>query len=460
MYLKKLRLKHHKKIFEKKSFFRWISFGGIFFLLLFQFFSLYQTYINIGQVVNRSIEKTFVNAIKEHRSYRMSSVEKNSSGKISVCFNKDTVKTKKEVITDDDVLDIGKASADEAMYKVNSYLIAKSPINLPKLDSIYARLLEKNKFSFTYDIILYKKDSVFLKTDRLGKFTRLQHTPKKELDFNTEVQAVYKNPFLLIFERMLWFFITSVILILIVSYALVYQLRLITRQKKIEKIRRDFVDSMSHELRHPLQGALSMAEVLENLTFSESVERRTNAIKRIQNNLFNLSNLLESIVQKSYSNELQQSAQWETNNLKEMLNDLVANFTLLSDKPIKFITHFESIKQDYYYDPIHFPNAIKNLIDNAIKYSNDNIEITISVINNKEDFVITVADTGIGISQKELPNIFNKFYRVYDKNRKYGFGLGLSYVKWVADIHSGKVSVSSKQGKGSEFSISVPFVKK
>lgn len=452
-------MKPHKKIFEKISLFRWISIGSIFFLLLFQFYFLYNTYESVSRIIKSSVEKSFVSAVREHRDYRMQNVQTNGTGRVEIKFNSSNKNDSDNRSEDEDILDLGKMNVDDAMFKANSYIISKSPLEISKLDSIYFRFLKDENLEFLYDIIIYKKDSVFFRTTRLVNVSNLQQTNRMELDFETDAQAFYKNPMTVILQKMLWFFISSVLLILVIGYALLYQLRIIIRQKRIEKIRRDFTDSMTHELRHPLQGALSMAEAMENPVFTENADRRTNAVQRIKHNLFNLSNLLESIVQKSYSEKLQQVAEWRDNNLKEMLNDLVVNFTILAKKKIVFVTHFEDIAPTYQYDTVHFPNAIKNLIDNAIKYSDESVTITISVEDNDENFTVTVADNGIGILDKELPYIFDKFYRVYGKKRDHGFGLGLSYVKWVADIHSGSVNVESHKGKGSVFSITIPKAK-
>lgn len=455
-----MQQQHNKKIFEKKSFFRWLSIGGLIFLLLFQFYSIHNTYNNISGIISQSIEEAFDKAVKEHRNYRIQGVQLNSTGKISIRFNDIRKDDNKDNQEEEEVLDLGTLNIDDAVYKANSYIISKSPIQIPKLDSIYNASLKNERFSITYDIVIYKKDSLYFATNRLPKnSSNLQHTEKKELDFETQVQAIYKNPVTIIFQQMIWYFIASVLLILIIGYALIYQLRMIVKQKQVEKMRKDFIDSMTHELRHPLQGALSMTEILQNPAFISSPERLYNATKRIKYNLLNLSELLDSIVQKSYSEKLQKYAQWQENNLKEMLNDLIANFMILTtDKEVKFITNFEHISSTYQYDSIHFPNAIKNIIDNAIKYANQCVEITVSVIDNDKEFNISIADNGIGISAKELPYIFDKFYRIFNEKKTHGFGLGLSYVKWVTEIHNGSVSVESQKGRGTIFRITIPKV--
>jgi two-component system phosphate regulon sensor histidine kinase PhoR len=394
-----------------------------------------------------SCNESLNSAINQYRSHR---------------FDKIDTETISLEISDIDSKKSGShnTTIDEVMYKINGILISATLFEIQKLDSIYSAVLKEKQIESKYNIVVFKHDSdTVLEQSRANEniMSYKFHTDRKELDSERDVRIYFTNPAGLILGKMLFSFVFSFIMLVVIVIALAYQFRVIGRQKKIELIRRDFIDSMTHELRHPLQGALSLSEILNNETIVKNNSLRNNMLERLKANLQSLDVLLRSLVVQSYSEQLQSVANWTQGDLKSCIDEIIAACSLSNEKIIHFRFNYSDAITNCWFDPIHFPNAIKNLIENAIKYSNNEVDIKIQAIIRDGFIEISVRDNGIGIRKEDMPYIFKKFYKGSSVAKNHGFGLGLSYVKWVCEIHGGEVTVSSLVNKGSVFNLIIPL---
>ena len=148
-------------------------------------------------------------------------------------------------------------------------------------------------------------------------------------------------------------------------------------------------------------------------------------------------------------------------NMDDLIQGVIESFKLqLEAKPSAVHTHFEAVPSEIWIDEEYFLHVLSNLMDNAIKYAKSEIDITIKTKTIFSKMLITIEDKGIGMSPDTVKHIFEKFYRAHAGNihNVKGFGLGMSYVKWVIDIHKGNIQVTSELGKGTEVEISLPMI--
>lgn len=230
----------------------------------------------------------------------------------------------------------------------------------------------------------------------------------------------------------------------------------ITKLRQLENLRKDFVANVSHELKTPLTSIKGFIETLMDGTpdpetsgkFLSIIYHETERLNYLIDDLLNISRL------ESGRTELRKKSV----ELEKLIGEII--FTAenrMRDKNLRLKKHLDA--DTIIADEHLLREVIINLLDNAIKYTPDGGEITVSTLKRKDGVQISVKDTGIGIPEESLGRIFERFYRV-DKGRSRemgGTGLGLSIVKHIIDRHGGKLSVASELGKGSEFSFSIPF---
>lgn len=235
----------------------------------------------------------------------------------------------------------------------------------------------------------------------------------------------------------------------------------ITELKRLENIRRDFVANVTHELKTPITSIKGFVETIQNGAFEDKKELNK-FISIIARQADRLNSLVDDILTLSRiekESELKE-VHLEILPLKPVIESAVStNLPKAKEKNIKIEVSFPDKLKAKINERL-LEQAISNLIDNAIKYSDEGKEITIKGEESNSDITIQVADEGYGIEAEHIPRLFERFYRV-DKSRsrqRGGTGLGLAIVKHIAILHGGKVGVESTPGKGSIFSIFLPKV--
>lgn len=253
--------------------------------------------------------------------------------------------------------------------------------------------------------------------------------------------------------------ITALFLLVILG-AFAHTVRTILKQKRIGQIRSDLVNNLTHELKTPISTIGLACEALSDPSLprtDEQVKRFTNMI-RDENK--RLGSLVENVLQSAVLEDGQMVIKRVDLDLHNLIRDVVRSSSMqVSRRNGNVEMELNAELHHISGDRIHLTNLLYNLIDNAIKYTEQEPKIRIRTSSNNERVTLSVSDNGIGIPSSEHRKIFDRLYRVPTGNihNTKGFGLGLSYVKNVVERHNGRIRLESQPGKGSTFHIELPF---
>ncbi len=252
---------------------------------------------------------------------------------------------------------------------------------------------------------------------------------------------------------------SSIILTLVIILSFSVTIFIIFRQKRLSEIKNDFVSNMTHELKTPISTISLASQMLNDESIPVEKKNYHNISRIIGDESKRLGYQVEKVLQMAIFDQGRIKLKKKKTDINELIHNVITNFTLQIE------SKNGAIKEDYraenaviHVDNVHFTNMISNLVDNAIKYSKEEPAIFVSTLNRNEKLIIRVKDSGIGIKKEDQRRIFEKFYRVPTGNihNVKGFGLGLSYVKKIAEEHHGSVKLTSEPGMGTEFEISLP----
>jgi two-component system, OmpR family, phosphate regulon sensor histidine kinase PhoR len=333
--------------------------------------------------------------------------------------------------------------------------------------------LKDYPFEFNISVNTINGDQVY--SDNFYKYyldsTNLRHVIPLEPESGSNFENLVSEELLsiivphqkgLIWKEMIWFILGAILFTIIITTAFFITIRTLLKQKKLSEIKSDFINNMTHEFKTPLATISLAVDALKNEKVSGNKEKTDYFTGIIKEENKRMNKQVETILQAALLDKKEVQLNMKRLLAHDIIINVLNNISLqVEEKGGKIDVELEAENDLIMADEVHFTNVINNLLDNAVKYSKDNLHIKLSTKNAGNHLKIKIEDNGIGMNKETLHRIFEKFYRAHTGNvhNVKGFGLGLSYVKTMIDAHHGTIKAESVLGKGSSFTISLPLPK-
>ena len=350
----------------------------------------------------------------------------------------------------------------EFVYMQESLEQLKSPIILDSINHIYKQLLLKNNYPSECMISISKKDTIvqYIGNKPYSLFSLQTDKVPLRKDYSIVIQAQFTNPNGLFFGKMGLLLISTTILLIFVVFCIIYQVRIISKMNTISQIREDFSYAMIHDMKTPLSTIMMVQDMLESgrLDNRPEIKNKYMSIAKSEtDHLFALTNKILTI--SKLENHKLEMNKTEVE-LTPIIEKLTEKFKAKAQKPVNFIISLQA--KTAYADNDYVSEVLSNLIDNAIKYSKESVEIHITTEESERYTILKVRDNGLGISEADQKVIFQKYERAAAakrsrRNGASGFGLGLNFVDQVIKAHEGRIFVNSTEGEFTEFTIYLPL---
>ena len=375
--------------------------------------------------------------------------------------------TRADIVTKEDTLSLAEArgniSLASSVEGINDALSKDyhSEISLDTVAMYVDSLLSVAEINRNVTVLEIDKsgDIIRKNNDNNTSWSILTHPVSIRRDQSRAIQLALNNPYPELAQKLSPLFLLSAFILGFFAIIIVQLLRFITEQEQMAALRNDFSYAMVHDMKSPLSSIIMGAHFLHSGKVDDKPQIKEKYYTIIEEEAEHLLALVNKLLTISkLENKQLILNKWDID-IEPIIADLIEKAKAKADKPLEIVTDLKI--RNVLADEQYLTEAIANLLDNAIKYSKDEIKIKISSIDTDKNVLLKVRDNGIGITKEEQQIIFDKFGRaaIHEKNRKggvSGFGLGLNYVDQVMQAHGGKVTVSSEKDKYSEFTLYIP----
>lgn len=333
-----------------------------------------------------------------------------------------------------------------------------------QVETLLNRELKDEGVNLDFEFAIYDDDLAtkvqtenFEKENAYGVYIFLDNN--NESSYKLWVDFPDRRKYLL--SSIMWMIVLSVVFtsVIILAYSgAIYQL---IRQRQISQIKTDFINNMTHEFKTPIATINLALDSIKNPKIINDEDKVKRYLRMIRDENKRMHAQVENVlrISKLEKNELNISK--ERLKLHHLIEDAITHVELIVEDRKGYVnTHFKAVKSSILANETHFTNVIVNILDNAIKYSDDTPKIDIYTENIGNNIILKIADQGNGMSKQVVKRVFEKFYREHTGNvhNVKGHGLGLAYVKRIVEDHQGYISVESEKGKGSTFNIRLSLI--
>lgn len=413
------------------------------------------------------------------RQYRQIDVFNNNRWETVDSYDTSKVFRNKGKLTETDASDSQMAAAYEhfnmlagelfeEMLELNNPMLNSKIYERQFLDSLIGVELSNKGLRTGFEFGIFSILENRFITEKTGKFTepmynegfRFSLAPSNLFGESDFLFLYFPNQTRFMLAQLAGMLGVSILIMLILSGAFYYAIRTIILQKKLSVMKTDFINNMTHEFKTPISTVALACEALSDSDIKKSEALYRNYISIISEENRRLGVMAEKILQTAIleKGELKLKREWF--DLHEIIPDVTKIMSIQVEiRDGQITTDLQAKQSRIFADKVHITNIITNLLDNANKYTPVRPRIIVGTCNVENGIMFYVSDNGPGISRENQKKIFEKLYRVPTGNvhNVKGYGLGLSYVKFIVEKHKGSISVDSDLGQGTKFRVFLPF---
>ena len=344
--------------------------------------------------------------------------------------------------------------------------ISRDTLDLKKLDSYLSEEFKRNKIDVQYALKYNLRNHFFEDTltekitgynlegfpkkylSTTSKSTFLPHRSTLELYFTNETTTLLRDSLVSIF--------LSFLLSASIIASLIYLLKTIYKQKQLAEVKNDLINNITHEFKTPIATISTALEAMKNFNALEDKTKSEKYISIANSQVGKLNVMVEKILETAALNHESLTLTKEPVNLSEIITVSIEKYKIInSEKTFKFVNSTSNLVLNL--DKFHFENALGNIIDNALKYGGNTINIELKISKNSCE--ILIKDNGNGIHKAQKDKVFEQFYRIPtgDTHNVKGFGIGLYYTKKIIEKHGDSINIIYDKNNNTLFKIELPI---